>query len=1409
MLCCLNLKCIFVVLKNRPEWNTMKQRLILLLAFLLPLVSLHAEGAGRYFSRYNFQFLTEASGLPYSFVSDICKDSDGYIWVGTHYGISRYDGYQFLNYGTESTPFHLKNDFVHKLCEDDHHRLWIASEGGIDMIDLDSYASVTLALPSDSSLQSLFNENVTTLYKDHQGAMWIATNKDLWCIEMAGDGSVKQYYHLAEGCTSPVRALIDLDWTLCAGIDNEVCRIGKAENHLLKAEPLSPTLASFSEDWRISCMKADGDWLWIGSNRGLFKYHHRRQTLQRYRYSTHRLGMLSQAYITDIQLTDGGDLIVSTLNGLNVYDRATDTFSFIRQRSDRRDASINCNAIHCLFTDGETIWLGTESGGINLLSPKRLQTEWLTDEMADLQQNPPTISAIEEDREGYMWIALAERGLMRWSKDTGAFERYLFSPNDVTSLSNNTLMGLLIDSDNHLWAYTWGVGINDLDLNKPHNHTFKRYTQDKYPDFGSDFINSACEDVINHGIWFGTTRGVLFFDKRKEAFVRVLFDRSDNEFEAIHALLIDGKKRLWVGTTQGLFIVDLTSFAKSNKRFDYKYLKYKLDNPQSTQLEKINTLLEDRNGIIWLGGNGSGLYRLESDKNNHFVFQNYTTRHGLPSNTVTGMVEDGDGNLWLTTTGGVSRLHPATMTFSNYTQADDLPATSNGILYSKRHDLIYMATANGLMILHPHEEDSQAVDLQVKIASLAVGGTLVYPSSGHYLTTNITHAQRLYLHERENRFAIGFTTQNYGNSSRVRFAYRLKGYEKEWNETQPGDYMARYTAVAAGSYTLQVRATDEFGRWSDATTEIAIEVSPYFYKAGWFYLLLLFAIVLTVYFFYRYKMQNYREQRAYLEKKVEQRTLELAVQNLRLEKMAEQVKEITEEKITFFTNITHEFRTPVTLIHGPIEHALKETNEEGVRKQLEMAERNSRYLLELVNELMDFRKLDTDSVELDKRPTDFRRFMDDLLIPFRVFANERKIEIRSYCRLSDVRVLIDPAYMRKVVVNLVSNAIKFTPDGGCIAIYVADIKAKKGGRLFYMNVSDTGHGIEEAEKEKIFDRFYQSKKSTKYPVYGQTGTGIGLFLCKKIVDLHGGEIFARNNHRQGASFRLLIPLLPTADNGPKGEELEDIGRACPSLSEPQEKPQKRETVLIVEDNPDMRAYIHTLLADDYMLFEAGNGEEALAIVQQHSVDLIVSDLMMPVMDGMELSCRLKENLATSHIPILLLTVIQSEAQQKRGFEIGVDEYLSKPFDEELLRLRIHNILQMRRRYKQIFSASADVEALPVKSGSRDQVFLANAARLMKEHYADPDYNLESFVQDMGYSKTLVNKKMQDLTGQPIGQYMKSYRLNMAQHMLQTRTSDVNVSEIAYAVGFNDPKYFTKCYKAFFGVLPSSTIRKGE
>ena len=1382
-------------------------------------VCLSGQGAtvqsSSFFRQYSYQFITERSGLPHCHVRHITQDSEGYIWAATPRGMARYDGYQIFTFDTQTRPISLKSESVHQMCEDNHRRLWVGSEGGLDVIELSSYTLLPLDAPEYKALAPLVSQPVYAIHKDGQGRLWISTGHELWCLTWDEQGELADWHCLHTPPAHSLSALTDWDGTMCIAIGNQLYKVEQGPDHQLHHSLLAPDLKPYSNDWRINCLQPDGEVLWMGTNRGLFRYHPQTQQLQRYRYSTHRAGMLSQAYITDLRLTGQGHLIAATLNGLNVYHRESDTFEYIRPIDNQADASsINCGAIHCLFTSGETIWVGTDTGGINLLAPKRLHSQLC--QLPDSRLSGRAINVLTEDRRGHLWLGSVEHGLFRWNPDQGVSMHYQFVPQSHSSLSTNTLNGLLVDSAQRLWAYTWGVGINQIALDHLQPGIVKRYTRDEIANLPNDFISSACEDTLNGGIWFGSARGIWFFSQREGPLPSTLSLFGNSERDAIQTLLIDSTHHLWIGTTQGLYVADLRSFRYQEGTIRLDYQKPCLNPERPTdKADRINNILQDRHGHIWLGGNGSGLYRVDRQEEGGYTFTNYSVRQGLPAGTIIGMAEDGEGYLWIVTTEGLTKLDTSSMTFTNYTQADGFPLSQyywNGIHYSAHYDRLFLACSDGLLIIHPKETQHSWRPLtpSVHFTSLTVAGTPVFPTGerADFIEADISQAQRptIRLSESESRFTIRLSSCNYGNSSRIRFAYRLKGYEKEWNETEPGNNTVRYTAVPPGHYTLQAMTTDASGLWSDRYAELEVTIVPHFYKTKSFYLIVLTLIVTAAWFFYGWKVKNYRVQQKKLEKKVEERTHKLALQNQQLEEMAEHIEAATEEKIAFFTNITHEFRTPVTLIHGPIEHALKQVSDPHLRAQLEIAERNSGYLLSLVNELMDFRKLDLDKVTLDCKPCHIGDFLSGLLIPFRLLAEERHIALRGLIRIATPYVLVDSAYLRKAIVNLISNAIKFTPNNGRIDLYAAQLKDAQGHPLLYIAVSDTGSGIVEEDKEKIFDPFFQSKQSTPYPSHGQSGTGIGLFLSRKIVSLHGGTIHARNNPHQGASFRILMPLNPA----PLPSEVSQPERlpAAESESETPSAPDRhRDCILIVEDNADMRSYIGSLLDKEYKVLLASNGIEALELLARKRVDLIVSDLMMPVMDGMELSRRVKSELSTSHIPFLMLTALQSHVQERISLEIGVDEYLYKPFDEEVLLLRIRNILQLRSKYKQMFSTSGNLDQLPIQEESRDKLFVKKANQLMKEHYSDAQYGLEAFVSDMGYSKTMVNNKLQALTGQPIGQFMKSYRLHVAQQILQSDHGESNISEVAYAVGFNDPKYFSRCFKELFGYLPSQRIKK--
>lgn len=1374
--------------------------LLLTLCILLGGNNLRLEAKKHFFSNYNFCHITEEAGLPNNSVTAVMKDSFGYIWVATQDGLARYDGYRFLSYGVKEPFYRLKGNYVYTLCEDRQKRLWVGSEAGLDLIDLRTGLSVPAAdLGAISELSTLFNSFVRSVIQTTDGNIWVVTDKMLWCLELDRSGVVTDCYRMQAEADESVSAIAEIEGGVCAGVGNCIYRIVK-EGDKLRKQQLSDAIVPFSDDWRISCLQADGDFLWIGSNRGLFRYYQQTKTMKRYRYSSHREGMLSQAYITDMKLTSDGSLVVSTFNGLNVYDRESDTFSFIRRVENSEDRGLNSNIIVCLFTDGQDIWAGTQDGGVNLLYlSRRLEVSRLGNIPWKLSPGrTPQISAVTEDKNGNLWIGTIEGGLYQMNPETEVVRHYAFVPQNRSSILSNNINGILIDGDNHLWAYTWGAGISELDLNKSQS-VFHQHSNGEVPGLEDDFIMSAVEDSVNRGIWFGTTHGLLFYDKKQELFSRVDFTSSVSEFESIGSLCVDRKGRLWVGTSEGLFIVDLFSFARSHRHFNYIYLRYKLNDEKSTQVERINVVFQDSCGEIWLGGKSTGLYRLISDKANRFRFKHYGVKEGFYENTIYGLSEDGQGNLWIATENGLFRLLVGSDTFVSYGKSDgilDNDYDSHTLYFSSRYKRLYCGKDHGLCEVTLKKIPASVKERAIAISSCRVNGEdWIYETVGSL--SDLSEG---------NKLELALSTLEYGYNRAVRIRYRQKGNEEGWMELSADNPVIVLSSLPGGKFQLEMQTTDLEGRWQDKISCINIQVHPYYYKSWCFWSLLLIVIGFLSVAFYRYKVRRLKRRQILLKQLVAQRTHELEIQNRSLEIMAHHVEEVAEEKIRFFTHITHEFRTPVTLIHGPIQQALALTSDKEVKEQLHIAERNVEDLLSLVNELMDFRKLDMEKVQLNIQPFNLISMIDDLLTPFVSFVKERHIILRTYYRLQGLSVSADPKYLHRVLTNLLANAVKFTPDGGIISLYVARVVDYEGKVQLYLSVSDTGCGIPEKDLPKIFDSFFQAQNSVAYPVFGQTGTGIGLNICKRIIALHGGVISVRNNHAGGASFRILLPMkeMPVKEHGVAERHLDEENMSLvKSVAS-----EHGTTLLIVDDNSDMRRYIRSLLKQEYKLLEAENGKKAIEIIESEHVDLIISDLLMPEMDGLELSKRVKANLETSHIPFLILTAVCSEENEKICYSVGVDEYLCKPFDADIFKYRIRNILALRRGYQERFSKPAaltltDVSDLGLIEDSRDKVFMDRAITLMKEHYAESEYGLDAFIRDMGYSKTLVNQKMQNLAGIPIGQFMKNFRLDMGYQLLEQKKGDANVSEVAYAVGFNDPKYFTKCFKQRFGCLPSS------
>ena len=540
-----------------------------------------------------------------------------------------------------------------------------------------------------------------------------------------------------------------------------------------------------------------------------------------------------------------------------------------------------------------------------------------------------------------------------------------------------------------------------------------------------------------------------------------------------------------------------------------------------------------------------------------------------------------------------------------------------------------------------------------------------------------------------------------------------------------------------------------------------------------------------------------------------QQNQKITHQKEQLIQLSKKVQEANIDKIAFFTNITHEFRTPITLILGPVERALKLSTNPKVLEQLNIVQRNSRLLLTLINQLMDFRKVDSGKMELVTSQQNFVDFLDDLILPFEDLVKERGIFFRKEYRIDPPEFLFDKDNMQKVMGNLLSNAIKFTPNGGIITVIASTYidKADQKEKL-YVAVKDTGNGVPEEDMEKIFDRFYQSKQNQPFTGSGQSGTGIGLYLCKRIIQLHNGKIDVRNQSTGGAVFRFIIPIERRISNvvSVNGKPMEMIVANQVAQNEPTPEINKNKPVLlIVEDNSDMRHYIRSILSSEYNVLEAPNGVIGLEITNRYLPDLIISDIMMPEMDGMEFCKRVKTSFTTSHIPVMLLTAKSSTDTQIESFHHGADAFLVKPFDEDLLKAVIQNLSDKRKRIQLNFAEKMDAEVLNFDDESLDKKFMDKSLKVLKENYTNPEFDVAEFIDTMGISRSLLHKKLTNLAGQSASRFIRVYRLNVGRELIiKNRAShSLNISEIAYEVGFNDPKYFTRCFTKHFGIQPSA------
>lgn len=1177
----------------------MKKHCFLFALFIfLSSLYMQAEGtAGKWSERYNFTAITMDEGLPHNFVDDILKDSQGFLWIATRgEGIARYDGYEFTAFHMGNTRIKLRSNFINKLCEDNFKRIWAVSEMGIDILDIQTMQTVQVTDMKDK-LISLCNRPSHLILHSKAGNIWVCSENNLFKITFDKQGDIKQ---IIKTCEVPagesIRTICEVEDYLWINYKDGIYRIKESAMEVQEPTFISSALQLPGVSIQVICRKENE--IWIGSAQGLFRYNMDTELMKHYMYDPNDNSSLSQNFITDIAETGEHTMLVATLKGINLYNALTDNFERINKDTGEGEIvqnTLNCDFVNCLLTDGDIIWVGTEVGGLNKMSRRMLfvQNYYHTPAIpGSLSQNP--VNAIYEDPSGVLWVGTVEGGLNRRAPGSNTFEHY--TTDAPAHLSHNTVSCFTSDNDGRLWMGTWGGGIGWIDMKNPQNKQFHHIEIPECGDFSWGWAGSICYDHLNNAIWVGTSINIYVYDLKTQTLTEPFKGMNLGGIEGCTGYYIDKDNHLWLGLTEGLCRIDLSSL--KTPRLIYQLWRIKLDEPESKLKERVTYITQSKDGTLWIGSNGYGFYKSSPTENGEYTFRSFTTEDGLINNSVRCISEDKEGYLWITTTNGLSRFNPNNNSFFNYTRKDGLLSNQfywNAICRAANGDL-YIGSTKGLSVVKP------VIDINPKEA-VPLAFTHVRVANKERLYTNGT----LQLHERDKSLYIEFAALDYDASTFANYYYRLKGFDDKWIKVPANRRQAAYTNLRPGNYTFELRYAPDGKQWLEEMAELHIAVSPYFYKTIWFILSILVLLSFLIYKVLSWRLRSLKEQQEILHIKVEERTRELEEQkkllstqaselyrqnqllkqqNEKITKQKEQliqmskkVQELTVDKLAFFTNITHEFRTPLTLIVGPIERALKLSYNPQVIEQLHFVERNSKYLLSLVNQLMDFRKVESGKMEIVRNPGNFAKLLNELLVPFDAYASERGITIERRFRLPSCEIMYDEDAMHKVIVNLIGNALKFTPKGGQITIYATPLRQEEQEKLFIC-IRDTGPGLPEEEIDKVFNRFYQSQNKTHSSINGQSGTGIGLYLCKRIVQLHGGSICAKNNQSKGCSFRILLPL-QYADADSLPTPTEQVKEPVDSPMTLQPATNGKLTILVVEDNKDMRDYIRSILTEYY------------------------------------------------------------------------------------------------------------------------------------------------------------------------------------------------------------------------------------
>ncbi|EKF55636.1 histidine kinase [Galbibacter marinus] len=1356
------------------------------------------------------QFVSIMEDLPKVGVYSINQDDYGFMWLATNgAGLYRYDGLEYNSYRhrlNDSTS--LNSSMVFSTYLDSKHRLWVGTEQGLNLYDRnkDLFHRISNTTFGDGPTDNL---SVRTIIEGVQGNLFIGTfGRGMYKMDPSTFKASKVRFQGDQQTPLTVYVLqIDSKGQMYAATNQGLLFYNPDKNEL--------EYAVFAEGERINyatqTLEIDvKDNIWTGtSTAGMFKISYVDNSEIR---KVQGLGVSNYPFFA-LELIGRGEILCGTENdGLyHLNEKGEVLHHYVTSNKDEK--SLLSNSIWSLHYDRDMkIWLGYYNKGVAIYDEvydKFKGYESLYNNTNSL--HAASVASIDQDQEGNLWVAMDGGGIDIINKKTGTYTHInKEDQGHYSGLDDDYILSVYIDSKGNVWAGSWDHGLYFLKKGTKH---FINYTvENTSGGLMSNTIVSIAEDSEGT-MWFGSFHnGLHSYDSKNKTFINhdsAPFLEHGIQGLDVWKVLVDSQDQIWLGTTYGLYRVKRLPSGDFEIESKFDALAKQYNNV--TTANHILSLHESEDGKIWIGTKGAGMAVYDS-KSDAITWFNKLT--GFHLENVCSIIESDQNHIWAAGNSGIVKLDPETGEFSNFDQSDGLLSNDYNMnaVFDDGQGNLYFGGYEGMDFFNPNTIKFNQQETLLYLSDLKIFNKKVLPTHQNSpLSKVIAQTDSITFTSEQSVFTLEYSGINYTRPEKNEYAYYLSGYENTWNYV--GNVRsATYTNLDPGRYVFMLKSSNNDGHWNREPLKFYIEVLPPWWKTNWAlagYLVLLLGSVLVL-----NKMTQKRIRKKQLEKYEEDKRI--------------QEQQLNEKKFQFFTNISHEFRTPLTLIMNPIQDILQNDNlnlPPRLREKHGIIHKNTERLHRLVNELLDFRKLELNKVRLHAKELNMVHLIEYVIGHYKEEALDKNIDL-SFDKDEDlIKMWGDDNLLEKVLFNVISNAFKATPQGGAINVWVCSNEQMISFPLVGVEfespaveivISDTGIGLEKEQMAHMFERFYQVE-NLNHSYYG--GTGIGLEVVKSFVELHKGKIEVESQLGKGTSFKIILPLgknhlsASELSNSSENshEEIQSVALKMPAVEHEFKQNQDIKvesgtyTLLLVEDNVELREYLEQAFKAQYKVLVANNGAEGIKIAKDILPDVIITDVVMPKMNGFDFCKEIKTDMRTSHIPVLMLTAKAKIEDRIEGIEIGADAYMVKPFDIRLLKLRLSQLISSRQLiFNKYFSAISDIGENS-NTTSLDKEFIQKALDYITTNIEDPNIGVESLASHLNLSRSQVYRKIKALTNQTANEFIRNIRLHKAKAMLSS--GKVTISEVSYAVGFSSSSYFTKCFKAQFGIVPTQLLEE--